>query len=56
MRKRGKSKWGAAIVTAFNGGGIKFTSVNVPGQCPLVLLVMVGSVKVRLLETEKVHR
>jgi hypothetical protein len=47
--EREKRKWG--------GGGHKFrfAATKVPRQCPLVLLVDVGSVKVRHLEVEKVR-
>jgi hypothetical protein len=43
--------------TTFNGRGgykFRFTATKVPRQCLLVLLVMVGLVKVRRLEVEKV--
>jgi hypothetical protein len=47
-----------ATDTTFNGRGgeHKFTATKVPRQCPLVLLVKVGLVKLRRLEAEKVKR
>jgi hypothetical protein len=57
-REREKRKWGGvAIGTTFNGRGehkFRFAATKVPRQCPLVLLVKVGLVKVRRLEVEKV--
>jgi hypothetical protein len=59
-REREKRKWGGggvAIGTTFNGRGehkFIFAATKVPRQCPLVLLVKVGLVKVRRLEVEKV--
>jgi hypothetical protein len=51
--ERGESG-GIAIDTTFNveGGGheFKFTATKVPRRCPLVLMVKVGSVRVRHLE------
>jgi hypothetical protein len=48
---------GVAIGTTFNGGGgghkFRFAATKVPRQCPLVLLVKVGLVKVRRLEVEQ---
>jgi hypothetical protein len=46
--------------TTFNGGEretteFKFMITKVPRQCPLVLLVEVGSVRIRHLEVEKVR-
>jgi hypothetical protein len=51
---------GVAIDTTFNGGykfefKFKFTATKVPRQCPLVLLVKVGLVRIRPLEVEKVR-
>jgi hypothetical protein len=49
---------GVAIGTTFNGRGehkFRFAAAKVPRQCPLVLLVEVGEVKVRRLEVEKVR-
>jgi hypothetical protein len=49
---------GVAIGTTFNGKGehkFRFAATKVPRQCPLVLLVKVGLVKVRRLEVEKVR-
>jgi hypothetical protein len=48
---------GVAIGNTFNGRGehkCRFAANKVPRQCPLVLLVKVGLVKVRRLEVEKV--
>jgi hypothetical protein len=48
---------GVAIGTTFNGKGehkFRFVATKVPRQCPLVLLVKVGLVKIRRLEVEKV--
>jgi hypothetical protein len=39
----------AAIGTTFNGERHKFTAMKIPKQCPLVLLLKVGLVKVRRL-------
>jgi hypothetical protein len=46
-----------AIGTSFKEGGHKFrfAATKVPRQCPLVLLVKVGLVKVRRLEVQKVR-
>jgi hypothetical protein len=44
--------------TTFNGRGehqFRFAATKVPRQCPLVLLVKVGLVKVRHLELGKVR-
>jgi hypothetical protein len=51
---------GVATDTTFNGGhkfefNFKFAATKVPRQCPLVLLAKVGSVRIRLLEAEKVR-
>jgi hypothetical protein len=51
---------GVAIDTTFNGGHIfefkfKFAATKVPRQCPLVLLVKGGLVRIRRLEVEKVR-
>jgi hypothetical protein len=49
---------GVAIGTTFNGRRehkFKFSATKVPRQCPLVLLVKVGLVKVRRLEVGKVR-
>jgi hypothetical protein len=49
---------GVAIGTTFNGRGehkFRLAATKVPRQCPLVLLVKVGLVKVRRLEVEKVR-
>jgi hypothetical protein len=51
---------GVAIDTTFNGGHkfefkFKFAATKVPRQCPLVLLVKVGLVRIRLLEVENVR-
>jgi hypothetical protein len=49
---------GVTIDTTFSGRGenkFRFAATKVPRQCPLVLLVKVGSVKVRRLEVEKVR-
>jgi hypothetical protein len=56
-REREERVGGVAIGTTFNGGGghkFRFAATKVLMQCPLVLLVKVGSVKVRRLEVEKV--
>jgi hypothetical protein len=48
---------GVAIGTTFHGRGehkFRFAATKVRRQCPLVLLVKVGLVKVRRLEVEKV--
>jgi hypothetical protein len=50
---------GVATGTTINGRGptnlFRFAATKVPRQCPLVLLVTVGLVKVRRLEVEKVR-
>jgi hypothetical protein len=40
MRQRREG--GGMTDITFNGGGHKFTAMNVPRQCPLVLLIKVG--------------
>jgi hypothetical protein len=57
-RERREGGGGVAIGTTFNGRGgydFRFVATKIPRQCPLVLLVEVGSVKVRRLEVEKVR-
>jgi hypothetical protein len=48
-----------AIDSTYEGGHkleLKFSATKVPRQCPLVLLVKIGQVKVRRFEAEKVKR
>jgi hypothetical protein len=57
-RKREGKVRGVAIGTTFNGRGehkFRFAATKIPRQCPLVLLVKVGLVKVRRLEVEKIR-
>jgi hypothetical protein len=55
-REREEKVGGVAIDTTFNGRGghkFRFAATKVPRQCPLVLLVKVGLVKLRRLEVKK---
>jgi hypothetical protein len=56
-RERETKKWGGGVALGTNLTGgeehkFRFAATKVPRQCPLVLLVKVGSVKVRRLEVE----
>jgi hypothetical protein len=56
--EREKRKWGGGVAILLTGGRehkFRFAATKVPRQCPLVLLVKVGLVKVRRLEVEKVR-
>jgi hypothetical protein len=51
-KREGRESGRVAIGTTFNGRGehkFRFAATKVPRQCPLVLLVKVGLVKVRCL-------
>jgi hypothetical protein len=57
-REREEKVGGVAIGTIFNWRGdqkFRVAATKVPRQCPLVLLVKVGLVKVRRLEVKKVR-